>query len=212
VKKIFKAAVVAGSLLIIVLLSACGSATASNGGTTTTQATVAPTPTPTTAPTPTPTPQTVPTGFTQFKGSSFTVAYPSDWHHQQASNYYSFVRTDVITQFIVGLHNNDKDPCAFLQHVGGTILTCTEGDIAGVKHTSTVTANGLTWKEEDWTASLAGSTYALRQLTYVNPQTHDTTTIVYAGYSQVGSAAMITFEVASSKYFEIMFMSFHFTS
>ena len=211
-KRNFKMSFVAGSLLLVVLLSACGSTT---GNDVSSAATPQATTVPTTAPTATmqatvvsPS-SAVPAGFTQFKGDGFTLAYPNGWTHEQSGNYYTFARSDNVTQFLIGLHNTDKDPCAFLQHAGFG-LNCTRGDVAGITHSPSVTVNGITWKQDDWRAYLSNVDYVMRQLTYVNPQTNDTTTIVYAGYAEVASPNLVTFDQATSKYFQPMLQSFRF--
>lgn len=199
-------------LLLTLFLASCSGSGGSGGTTSSATPTRASTPKPvsTVASTPTqasaattPTTSTVPAGFLAFNNSSFSLNYPHDWTQKQNGNNYSFSR-DVITQFVVGLHNKDQNPQSVINDLTNSVMTCTQNK----QVSSSVTPNSLTWQQSAWNCYLANDTYVVYILTHVNSQTNDKTVIVFADYQQVATSKLIPFDQANTQYFQPMLKSF----
>ncbi len=198
-------------LLFSLFLASCGgsggggttgSATPTKASTPEATSTVASTPTRASAAT-TPTNSTIPAGFVAFNNSSFSLSYPHDWTQKQDGNNYSFAR-DVITQFVVGLHNKDQNPQSVINDLTNSVMSCTQNK----QVPSSVKPNSLTWQQSSWNCYLANTTYIVYILTHVNSQTNDKTVIVYGDYQQVATSKLIPFDQANTQYFQPMLKSF----
>ena len=150
--------------------------------------------------------------FSQFTAPNFKIKYPSTWKASQnktqaGKTFYSFMYSDNITGFHIEPHSTYLDATSPITDLTGAIMNCNPGDTSLPK---TKTINGITWFQDEMLCMLSSTYYEVRMISYTNPKTKDTTTIVYGAYQQ--ATASLGFAQANKDYFEPMWESFQFTA